>query len=248
MQPVSSNNSDQQIVIRTRPAKAAFDWFKDGFNIFNQHKLAWIGVTLAVYVIVLALAAIPVVGQVIGNILIAGLFPLSHTAFHTKKFEHKKVFEGFKQSLMPLVQISLANMIAAYICYEIAAHITGFKQLATPNVNDIYQLSMVLLIFYAPVVLAMLFAPALIILHKINVWQAIKMSFVGGFKNSISMTVFGVIMIFAMMLALMPAGLGLIFLLPIMHCTLYVIFQDIFHSRTPFSVDSQPEDEDSMYV
>ena len=36
MQPVSSNNSDQQIVIRVRPAKAAFDWFKQGFNIFSQ--------------------------------------------------------------------------------------------------------------------------------------------------------------------------------------------------------------------
>lgn len=248
MQPVSSNNSDQQIVIRVRPAKAAFDWFKQGFNIFNQHKLAWVGVTLAVYLMLLVLSVIPVVGPIVGNILLAGLFPLAHAAFHTKQFEHKKVFEGFKQSLMPLLQVTLVNLLAVIACYAIAAQITGFKQLATPSINDVYQTIIVFLILYAPVILAMLFAPALIILHKISVWQAIKMSFVGGFKNSISMTVFGVIMIFAMMLALMPAGLGLVFLLPIMHCTLYVIFQDIFHSRTPFSVDSQPEDEDSMYV
>ncbi|WP_440905095.1 BPSS1780 family membrane protein [Catenovulum sp. SX2] len=248
MQPVSSNNSDQQIVIRVRPAKAAFDWFKDGLTIFSQHKLPWIGVTLSLYVLLLALSVIPVVGQIIGNVLLAGLFPLAHTAFHTKQFDHKRVFDGFKQSLMPLIQVILVNMIGVYICYELAAQITGFDQLATPNVNDVYQLSIVLLIFYAPILLAMLFAPALIILHKINVWQAIKMSFVGGFKNSISMTVFGVIMIFAMVLAIMPAGLGLIFLLPIMHCTLYIIFQDIFHSRTPFKLESQPEDEDSMYV
>ncbi|EWH12234.1 transmembrane protein [Catenovulum agarivorans DS-2] len=248
MQPVSSNNSDQQVVIRVRPAKSAFDWFKQGFNLFNQNKLAWIGTTLAVYILMLALAIVPVVGQLIGNILVAGLYPLAFTAYHTQKFEHKKVFDGFKNSLVPMIVLTLVNMIGALFCYEVAANMTGFNSLSTPNIVDVYHLSLVLLILYAPILLAMLFAPALVILHQISPWQAIKMSFVGGFKNSMSMAVFGLVIIFAMVLAIMLGGLGLIFVLPIMHCTLYFAFQDIFHSRKPFKLEQSPDDEDSMYV
>lgn len=252
MQPVPSNNSDQQIVVRVRPAKAVFDWFKDGFNIFNQNKLAWIGITLAVYIIFILPVVLPVVAQIlcqfIVSILFAGLYSLAHTAYHAKKFEHIKVLDGFKESLVPLILLTLVNMLGVLICSAFAAHLTDLNSVAAPNLADFYDFSIVFLLLYAPILLIMMFAPALVILHKFTPIQAIKVAFIGTFKNTLSLTVFSVITSCAILLALVLGGIGIIFVLPILHCILYIIFQDIFHSRTPFVLESQPEDEDSMYV
>jgi len=80
------------------------------------------------------------------------------------------------------------------------------------------------------VLIAMLswFATPLIALQSVGVFKAMGMSFKACLKNWLALTVFGFVMVFWMIVSIIPLGLGLFVLLPIISISIYTSYRKIF--------------------
>ncbi len=80
-----------------------------------------------------------------------------------------------------------------------------------------------------PVMMAYIFAPALVVLNDMKAIEAMKLSFIGCMKNLLSLTVFSLLAFLLMFIGSIPFGLGLLLVMPILTASLYAAYQDIYY-------------------
>ena len=76
--------------------------------------------------------------------------------------------------------------------------------------------------------IAIWFVPPLVAFHNLSPFEALSRSFSACFKNAGVFVVFGLTMGLLHLVAVLPAGLGLIVLLPVMIGTLHASYRDVF--------------------
>ncbi|WP_143872653.1 BPSS1780 family membrane protein [Catenovulum sediminis] len=253
MQPLFSNTKEQQITIAKRPARAVFDWFTLGFKQFNQHKLHWIILCVLMYTTVLALTMIPLIGEAVGCLLLPGFFTLSAHVVEKKQFHFEAVFSAIRYHYLPLLQIFAVNLLVSFICVGIASHVTEVDLNQLDQVESFLKLMQVAAFMYLPFLLIMVLASALVVLHKVAAFEALKYSAYGCIKNLMPLFVFCIFSFFALFLAVIPMLLGLLVFVPIMHCTLFIVQKEIFVTRQTFKLPENDDDSDdgsdgSLYV
>jgi len=79
-----------------------------------------------------------------------------------------------------------------------------------------------------PVVMAMWFAPLLVVFHGLGAWESMKESFAGCLKNIVPFLVYGVIGLLLALLASIPLGLGWLVLWPVIVASDYTAYRDIY--------------------
>ena len=79
-----------------------------------------------------------------------------------------------------------------------------------------------------PVLMAVWFAPALVVFHGRDAVQALKESFIGCLKNILPFFVYGLVMFVFGILASIPFGLGWLVLGPVLAASVYTSYKDIF--------------------
>ena len=82
-----------------------------------------------------------------------------------------------------------------------------------------------------PLLMAIYFAPPLIVLHDIEPVAAMKLSFKGCLRNILPFLVFGIIFFILAILASIPLFLGWLGLGPIIFIAVYVAYREIFTTR-----------------
>ncbi len=241
-------NQSPRIIPTSRPAKAAFDWFNRGFRLFEGFKVQWVVFTLIIYVMVAGLSLIPVLGELMVSLLLPGFFVVASVVKQQNKFDPMQMLEPVKRHLKPLLHLFIINYLAAMVASFIASKVAGVQGIdaASGQPEQVFQFLGILFVIYIPVLMGVAFAPALIIFDKLNALDAFKMSFSGCFKNALSLTVFTVILLFAFLVALIPFGLGLLLLLPVMHCTTFAMYEDIFRHKARFSLPDEPTDDEDQ--
>jgi uncharacterized membrane protein len=80
-----------------------------------------------------------------------------------------------------------------------------------------------------PVLMAYWFAPVLASLNNLSAIDAMKLSFFACVKNFIPFFLYSVIFMVLLVAALIPAGLGLIIVMPLLMTSLYVSYVDVFN-------------------
>jgi uncharacterized membrane protein len=78
---------------------------------------------------------------------------------------------------------------------------------------------------------ALWFAPPLVVLRDTPPLDAMKMSLSACFNNLGSFVVLGVLIYVLIWVALLPLGLGMIVLIPVLAGTLHASYQDVFGER-----------------
>jgi uncharacterized membrane protein len=81
---------------------------------------------------------------------------------------------------------------------------------------------------FVPILMAVWFAPLLIVFHNKPPVEAMKLSLVACWRNTMPLLVYGVAMLVLGIVASLPLMLGLIVLLPVMVCSIYASYKDIF--------------------
>jgi uncharacterized membrane protein len=81
-----------------------------------------------------------------------------------------------------------------------------------------------------PVLMAYWYAPVLASLHNLNAIDAMKLSFKACVKNFIPFFLYSLIFMGLLIVALIPAGLGLIVVVPLLMTSLYISYIDIINS------------------
>jgi len=87
---------------------------------------------------------------------------------------------------------------------------------------------LVALTLLIPLLMAYWFAPALVFFNDMSAPDAMKASFVASMKNWLPFTVYGVASLGLAIVAMIPFGLGLLVLVPVITASIYTGYKDIF--------------------
>ena len=221
---------------------ACFDWLRHGWAIFLVNPGVWIGSTVLLLIILMAISIVPFFGQIAAHLLIplfgAGMLQLCRHLSEGKRAEISDLFIGFRQNAGPLVMVGVFFVLGvfgiAFIGFLLVSggvlngEVTGRVASFGIAIGGIMLAGLLVMVLSVPVIMATWFAPALVFFHNMQPIPAMKASFEAGAKNWLAMAVFGVFLVVALFFAMLPLGLGLLLLLPVVSAAVYASYRDIF--------------------
>ena len=167
--------------------------------------------------------------------------------FTSSSAQFSDLFAGFQQQFGTLIRLGLLYILFSFIILAIlgviiylmagADILAAFGSMATNTTTpeDIQTVLPMLLIviligmlFWAPLMMAIWFAPALIILNEQGPWDAMVLSFKGSLKNILPFFLYGILFIVFGILAMIPIGLGWLVLGPMIYISIYTAYKKIY--------------------
>ncbi len=228
-------------------AGQGWQWLQDGWALFRAQPGMWIGITIALFVFYVIVGLIPWIGQlaatlltpVIAGGLLLGLKSLDEGGELT--FGH--LVEGFRipqtgrlvmigvASLVATIAIVLVVMVIAGAGWGLSMMGGGQGGMAGPGLLMGVVAALVALAISVPLYMALWFAPALVTFHDYAPVQALKTSFFACLRNIVPFLVYGIVAMLLAMVALIPFGLGLLVLMPVIIASVYTAYRDVFFAR-----------------
>jgi uncharacterized membrane protein len=219
----------------------------DGFDYFKRNAGIWIAITVVWIAILFGLAFLPVVGNLISQLLTpvfaAGVLLGCKAMDEGQPLELGHLFRGFSVSTGPLILVG-ALYLAAVVVLAIFTIILAFillggmdaiAQMLQGNpeqfLGNLPMLAIVILValgLYVPVLMALWFAPALIAIGGLGIGDAVGTSFRGCLRNIMPFLLWGIVILVLGIIALIPFGLGLLVLVPMIWGGTYAAYKDIF--------------------
>lgn len=236
---------DATIRVAEVPAGRGVKWLGGAFALFRRKPMAWIGLTAGWLGITFGLIVLPIVGGVIANFLQPVFFAsFAITAFRQSRGEPVvmgDLFIGFRRNLRALVSLGAALLLAEIAIFALMAAL-GLPMAGTadkPFTVDEYVSALqgrewVLAVgFLLTVVVkgAVWFASPLIAFHDMALGHALRWSVYAALANLGAMLVYGIALFFLFFAALIPWGLGLIVVLPVMVISTYVGYREVFEAQ-----------------
>jgi len=245
---------------RSVPAGRGVAWWIEGWRLFTPSVGTWLLIALVLCVLVFvagAVTLIPVVGQLAGlaaevlwPVLIGGLMLGCRAIDRGNPLLVAHLFAGFSQrtrslviagaiytGLLMLITLAIAAMMIAIFGVAIVGVLTGN---ADPSQMGIAYSSAVVavllgflffLLLLLPLLMAIWFAPALIMLGGAEATTAMKTSFAGCLHNVVPFLVYGLVGIVLAIVASIPFGLGWFVLAPVTIASVYASYCDIYEDR-----------------
>lgn len=153
------------------------------------------------------------------------------------------LFSGFKQSTGQLTLFGVLYLVATILIMVLVFATVGgsfamfgmggdpaaTEAMMQQNPTAILLPMLVMMLLFIPLMMAYWFSPALIAINGISAINAIKMSFFGCIKNILPFLLYGIMMIILMVVAMIPLGLGLLVLMPVMMASMYTAYRDIYY-------------------
>ena len=232
-----------------------WQWLFEGFWLFRTTPVIWIALTLALGLMWVVSLMIPVLGPLLFNLLspalFAGLMVGCRALESGKPLEMAHLFAGFRQHAAPLVTVGGVYLVGTVIVVGIVLVVAGGSMLPavlTKPGTDIETLraaarSMAVALaigaaVYLPVLMAVWFAPLLVVFNGLAPVAAMKLSFTACVSNTVPFLVYGVAVLMAWIVLSLPAALGaagallaaalLVASIPVLICSVYMSYRDIF--------------------
>lgn len=223
-------------------AGACFDWLQQGWAMFLVNPGVWIGSTVLLLVMLMAISIVPFFGQIAAHLLVplfgAGMFQICRQLAHGHEAQIADLFIGFHQHAGQLVMIGVVFAASVFGLALLAfllisggvlgGVITGRVAGVGIAFGGFLLAALLVLILSVPVIMAVWFAPVLVLFHGMKPLAAMRASFEAGARNWLAMVIFGIFLIVALFFAMLPLGLGLLLLLPIVSGAVYAAYRDIF--------------------
>ena len=229
----------------TVAAGHGWEWIVEGFRIFRKQPLTWIVLVVIMVAIWFGSMIVPVIGalaiSLLSPVFFAGLMLACRTTDQDAEPAIGQLFAAFRTHASPLVTVGgiylVGNVVAVGIVFAIAGG-AALSTLMSKSGGDIETLHAALrgvllglavgMTVFLPVLMAVWFAPLLIVFHNTLPLEALKLSFAACWRNTLPFLVYGVAIIVLWILATIPLMLGLIVLLPVLVCSIYASYKDIF--------------------
>lgn len=233
---------DYQFEGRTVAAGRGWDWIVEAFALFRKRPGIWILTAVVLGVLFVVLSMIPILGSFASALLFpifgGGLMLGCKDLDRGGPFEVEHLFAGFRQKTGDLVMVGAFNLIGwVVIVFAVVAVIGGgvFMGVMRGGIEDASQSIASLLIallliagLTVPLYMATWFAPALIVLHDLGAWAALKASFFACLRNWMPFLVYSVVLLVLGIVAAIPLGLGYLILIPVLAASVYTGYRDIF--------------------
>jgi uncharacterized membrane protein len=238
MTPVSSSSFSSPRPVEFSRGMA---WLTEGFGYFQRDALVWIGITIIWVVIILALAFIPLVGSVAGQILMpvfmGGLMLGCRSRAEGGELQVAHLFAGFSQHTGQLILVALLYLVGLIVMFVLIVVLIRFGaggSAIMPELEggDVAAVSGNLMpVLLISLVALGLYAPTLVVLRNIDAVEAMKLSFNGCLKNFMPFLLYGIIGLVLSIIAIITLGLGFLVLLPVVVASVYVAYQDIYPDK-----------------
>jgi uncharacterized membrane protein len=222
-------------------AERGWGWIAEGWHLFKQQPWMWIGIWIALFVILIVLGFIPVLGPIANALLwpifSAGLALGCRALAEGQPLEFGHLFAGFRERLGTLAGVGALTLVISFAIGVVVAvgmgvgfaTMFGGAKPATPEAGMAALLAgLVMLALMLPLFMAIWFAPLLVVFHERGVLEAMKESFQGCLRNIVPFLVYGVIGFLLMILATIPAALGWLVLGPVLVASIYTAYRDIY--------------------
>jgi hypothetical protein len=229
-------------------AGQGWQWIVEGFALFRKNPPIWITLFVIYFLIVIVVSIIPVVGPLVMTLLApvftAGFMLACRDLEAGEDLELGYLIAGFKHNTSQLVTVGglylvgsitiLGLMMMAGGGSILGAVALGEMQGTQPNEVMVGAMGgmliglLVALALLVPLLMAYCFAPVLVVLRNVTAMDAMKLSFFACLRNMWPFLIFGVIAFVLMMLAMIPFGLGMLVLVPVLNAAIYVGYKAIF--------------------
>jgi uncharacterized membrane protein len=230
-------------------------WWGEGWRLFTPAVGVWLLTMLILVVLYLVGSLVPVVGtlamQVLYPVFAGGLMLGCRAVDRGNPLTLGHLFAGFSQCTGSLVVVGLiytglgvlitlivAGMMVALFGVAIFGMLTGAVDPAQTGIAlDSAVVAVLLgalffLLLLLPLIMAIWFAPALVMLGGLSPGAAMTASFRACLRNIVPFLVYSLIGIGLAIVASIPFGLGWFVLGPVTIATVYTSYCDIFEDQS----------------
>ena len=218
------------------------EWLKQGWQLFTKNPGMWIAIAVILMVIAVVLSFIPFVGSLLLNFLMpvfaGGILLGCKSLTEGGDIAIDSLFAGFKQNTGNLIMVGVFYLVGVLIITALVFMIGGGAALTGGMIGHGPGMGMavggfllamlVMLVLLVPLAMAVWFAPALVVFHNVAPLDAMKASFSACLKNLVPFLVYGVILFVLCIIAMIPFGLGMLVMVPVMMGSVYASYVEIF--------------------
>ena len=236
-----AENTPSTLTIKQVPVSSAWIWIASGFRLFKANPAMWIILLVIYLAIMIPLSMLPIIGSVLSTLLApvfaAGMMWGCQALVRHQDLEINHLFEGFKHNTSQLVAVGGIYMVSLLFVAVIAVLALDKATVellvqgkdVSPEQADAMLLPIVMaFLLLLPVLMAYWFAPVLAGLHNLSAVDAMKLSFNACLKNLLPFFLYGFIFMLLLIVAIIPFGLGLVVVVPMMMTSLYTSYADVF--------------------
>ena len=128
--------------------------------------------------------------------------------------------------LLAIVVVSaLATGVSVWVMLSASPDLTSATLSAMLSILLAWLIALALMV---PVVMAVWFAPPLVVFNELGAFDALKASFLGCLKNIVPFLIYGLILFGFAILASIPLCLGWLVLAPVIAASIYTSYRDIY--------------------
>lgn len=240
---------------RSVGAGQAFAWIGAAWRLFVHAPLIWIVNAVIYFVIAFVLGLIPFLGGLVSNFLyptfVGGFMIGADRLRRGDSYEVGHLFAGFQEKtskLLVLGAIWVGTAVLLLLLFGILAAVfigasgimsammggdagkleTAMTAMGAGAIGGFLLLMFLAFLAFIPVLMALWFAPALVIFHDLSPTEAISQSFKASLKNIFPLVICFIVVVIAIFFASIPFGLGLLVAVPVMLATQYTCYRDVF--------------------
>jgi uncharacterized membrane protein len=231
--------------VRQLPPNAGWDWIARGFGMFRRSPLNWILMCTILMSIGIVLSMVPYLGPLVFYLLspvfLAGVMLGAQAQEQGRPLLPTYLIEGFRRNTSALVtvggvylvgQVLIDGVMQVMAGPALAEFLQGVQQGQGSTVPDMPRELVIALMTAAvlsvPLVMAVWFAPLLVVIDGMLPFASLKASFNACFANILPLTLYAIVLMGFAFVALIPAALGMIILVPVVFASIYVSYRDIF--------------------
>ena len=219
-------------------------WLGEAFKLFRGAPMQWMSLCAGWIAMTFALILVPFIGGVIASFL----QPVFFASFAIAAFKQTAgerlvmgdLFSGFRRNMRALVNLGAMLLLAEIAIFALMA-LLGLPVVSSSDNNftiaeyaeQLKGKEWILATgFILTVVVkgALWFAPPLIAFHGMSTVQAIRWSVYAAISNLGAMIVYGAALTGAFLAAIVPWGLGLLVVIPLMAISTYIGYREVFEA------------------
>ena len=251
---------------RRVPAAHGWLWIKQAYDLFRKSPLIWMVLTAIGVVGMAAISYIPLIGSPLSTILmpllLAGFMLGARDLDRGEELELAHLFAGLQHNAQELVALGGINLVGQFLSLG-AMMLVGGGSLASlimsgQEINDPAVLTQALAgaglallvgaLLFSLLLMAMQFAPMLVIFGQMKPIAALKASLQAFLRNWLPLTVYSLLLLPFAIIASAPMMLGWLLLMPIIIASMYTIYIDLFppHGKEPAVIEGEVVDKDEQ--
>lgn len=221
------------------------DWLAGGWRLFMAIPGVWLQQSLLFMAILFAIGVVPLIGWAVVlvafPVLSAGMLWTAAETAAGRRPGVAGLFIGLRRHAGNLLMVGIFYLLGGLLAGLVGALVGGGAALTGYVLGALAGMgltlggvvlgSAVFMVLWVVLIMALWFAPSLVLFHDVAPLEAMRLSVEACIRNVLPFALMAVMLYVLIWLAMLPAGLGMLVLVPVMAGAVYTSYQDVFGER-----------------